>query len=67
MHKLLLRYSYKSFGDSNRVTLTCNKENKVALALYKNLGFEETGVVDDNEIELSLNISTGRNSKNWFT
>ncbi|SFN84296.1 diamine N-acetyltransferase [Pseudobutyrivibrio sp. UC1225] len=47
----------KPFGDSNRVTLTCNKENKLALALYKNLGFEETGVVDDDEIELSLNIS----------
>lgn len=43
----------KPFGDSNRVVLTCNKDNEVALALYRNVGFVETGVVDD-EIELSM-------------
>ena len=44
----------KPFGDSNRVTLTCNIENAPALSLYKNKGFTETGEVDGEEIELSL-------------
>ncbi len=44
----------KPFGDSNRVTLTCNRENIHALYLYKSRGFTETGAVDDDEIELSL-------------
>lgn len=46
----------KPFGDSNRVTLTCNMDNTKALALYQNMGFFETGVVDDEEKELSMNI-----------
>ncbi len=44
----------KPFGDSNRVTLTCNLENDKALELYHGLGFRETGVVDEDEIELSM-------------
>lgn len=44
----------KPFGDSNRVTLTCHKENVHALHLYQSKGFEKTGVVDEDEIELSL-------------
>ncbi len=57
--KCILSYIVaKPFGDSNRVTLTCNEDNKLALALYRNIGFTETGVVDDGEIELSLDIST---------
>ncbi len=47
----------KPFGDSDRVTLTCNVENQKALALYKGIGFKETGEADEDEIELSLNIS----------
>ena len=51
----VLRYiGTKPFGDSNRVTLTCDKGNEVALALYHSIGFKETGVVDDDEIELSM-------------
>ena len=46
----------KPFGDSNRVTLTCNLENDKALALYHGMGFAETGVVDEDEIELSLTM-----------
>ena len=46
----------KPFGDSNRVTLTCNKENPRALALYKSRGFAETGAQDEDEIELSLTL-----------
>lgn len=44
----------KPFGSSNRVTLTCNRDNSQALNLYKSRGFAETGAVDDDEIELSL-------------
>lgn len=44
----------KPFGDSNRVTLTCNRDNIQALHLYKSKGFKETGAVDEDEIELSL-------------
>lgn len=44
----------KPFGDSNRVALTCNRENANALKLYKSKGFSETGAVYDDEIELAL-------------
>ena len=44
----------KPFGPSNRVTLTCSRENGKALKLYKSKGFAETGTEDDGEIELSL-------------
>ena len=44
----------KPFGPSNRVTLTCNRDNIHALNLYKSRGFAETGSADEDEIELSL-------------
>lgn len=44
----------KPFGDSNRVTVTCNRDNIQALHLYKSKGFQETGAADKDEIELSL-------------
>ncbi len=44
----------KPFGTSNRVTLSCNKDNTHALKLYKSKGFKENGAVDEDEIELSL-------------
>ena len=40
----------KPFGNSDRVTLTCNLENDNALALYHGMGFVETGEVDEDEI-----------------
>lgn len=43
----------KPFGSSNRVILTCNRDNIQALNLYKSRGFTETGAADDEEIELS--------------
>ena len=46
----------KPFGSSDRVTLTCNRDNIQALNLYKSKGFTETGAVDKDEIELSLTI-----------
>lgn len=43
----------KPFGDSDKVTLTCNKDNPIACKLYHRAGFVETGVADEEEIELS--------------
>lgn len=55
--RLVLEYiKTKPFGDSNRVTLTCNKDNQVALKVYHKAGFVETGEEDDEEIELSLTL-----------
>ena len=47
----------KPFGSSDRIALTCNKENANAMRLYKNKGFTETGAEDDDEIELSLMLT----------
>lgn len=44
----------KPFGESNRIALTCNEENKNALGLYRKMGFQPTGVEDEDEIELVL-------------
>ena len=46
----------KPFGSSNRVTLTCNRDNVQALNLYKSRGFTETGAADEDEVELSLMV-----------
>ncbi len=46
----------KPFGVSNRVVLTCHKENLAALTLYRKFGFVETGNHDDEEIELFLDL-----------
>ena len=46
----------KPFGDSNRVALTCNKNNSIALKLYENKGFCATGNVYEDEIELAMTV-----------
>jgi len=46
----------KPLGSSDRVTLTCNKDNTKALKLYFNMGFLETGAEDEEEIELSMTV-----------
>ena len=46
----------KPFGTSNRVALTCNKNNTIARKLYESKGFLATGVEDEDEIELVLTI-----------
>lgn len=50
------RKQCQPFGASNRVTLTCNKNNQVALKVYHKAGFVETGEEDDEEIELSQRL-----------
>ena len=42
----------KPFGESNRIALTCNKNNEIALKVYEDTGFIRTGNYDDDEIEL---------------
>ena len=49
----------KPFGDSNRVALTCSKENPAARKLYERRGFLATGVEDEDEIELAMTLSAG--------
>ena len=46
----------KPFGSSDRVALTCSKDNSAALELYHKMGFSETGAEDRDEIELSMSI-----------
>ena len=46
----------KPFGDSDRVTLTCHRENRVALSLYEKKGFTATGAVYDDEVELAMTL-----------
>ena len=44
----------KPFGDSNRVVLTCSKDNLAARKLYEHKGFAAAGIEDEDEIELVL-------------
>ena len=54
---LVLNYiRTKPFGASNRVALTCNKDNPVARKLYEKKGFSASGVEDEDEIELALEV-----------
>ena len=41
----------KPLGGSDRVALTCNKNNAVARKLYESRGFRATGVEDEDEQE----------------
>ena len=46
----------KSFGESDRAALTCNKNNPIARKLYESKGFSVTGVEDEDEIEMVRRI-----------
>ena len=46
----------RPFGDSDRVALTCNKNNPIARKLYENKGFSATGVEDEDEIEMVMSL-----------
>ena len=53
----VLRYiRTKPFGDSDRVALTCNRDNPVAQRLYKSRGFSATGNGDEDEIEMAVTL-----------
>ena len=47
----------KPFGDSDRVALTCNKDNAIARKLYESKGFAASGVEDEDEIELVFTLN----------
>lgn len=54
---LVLEYiKTKPFGDSNRVALTCNKNNPIARKLYESRGFSATGAEDEDEIEMAMTL-----------
>ena len=46
----------KPFGDSDRVALTCNRDNPIARKLYESKGFSATGNGDEDEIELAMSL-----------
>lgn len=46
----------KPFGRSDRVVLTCSKDNLTARKLYEARGFSATGVEDEDEVELVLTV-----------
>ena len=53
----VLRYiRTKPFGDSDRVALTCNRDNPVAQKLYESRGFSATGSGDEDEIEMAVTL-----------
>ncbi len=47
----------KPFGPSDRVALTCHRENRSAISLYEKVGFRHTGVVDEDELEYAMNLT----------
>lgn len=56
MDKVIEYIRTKPFGDSNRVALTCNKDNSFARKLYEKKGFTATGNEYDDEIELVMTV-----------
>ena len=54
MGKCLEYIRTKPFGSSNRVALTCNRDNSADRRLYEAFGFRPTGAEDEDEIELAL-------------
>ena len=56
LDRVLEYIATKPFGTSDRVALTCHKDNAHAIGLYRSRGFAETGAVYDDEIEMSLTL-----------
>ena len=46
----------KPFRDSDRIALTCNKNNSAARKLYESIGFTASGSEDGEEIELVMTV-----------
>lgn len=57
LKECLAYIAQKPFGDSERIVLTCSKENLSALTLYKEFGFLPTGNCDEDEVELACELS----------
>lgn len=47
----------KPFGGSDRIALTCNRNNPWAKRLYERRGFTPTGAEDEDEIELAMTLA----------
>ena len=45
------------FGESDRVALTCSKQNPVAQRMYEKRGFAATGNEDEDEIEMAMTVT----------
>ena len=56
LDRVLEYIAAKPFGSSDRVALTCNKNNPAAKRLYERRGFAATGAEDEDEIELAMTI-----------
>ena len=56
LNQVIAYIKTKPFGDSNRVALTCNKNNPIARKLYESKGFTATDIEDDDEVELVLSV-----------
>lgn len=56
LEKVLDYIRQKPFGDSNRVALTCNRDNVASCRLYQSMGFSFTGNSDEDEVELALEL-----------
>ena len=54
LEQVLAYIAGKPFGDSDRVCLTCNRDNAAAMKLYLSMGFAPTGNSDEDEDELAL-------------
>lgn len=56
LRKCLDYIASQPFGRSNKVVLTCHRDNTVARHLYEKFGFQKTGNEDEDEIELALSL-----------
>lgn len=50
----------KPFGETDRIALTCHKDNAAARKLYESRGFAPTGNTDGDEIELAMTIGQAK-------
>ena len=57
LEQVLAYIRTKPFGDADRITLTCHRENAVARRLYERMGFAYTGVDCDDELELAMTVA----------
>jgi len=56
LKKVIEYIQTKPFGKSNRIALTCNKDNVLALKLFEENGFKKTGNAEEDEIELTRHL-----------